>query len=57
MIHEQYFYEDYVGYLPDFASRVLKSCELLFQKGYTGAHIDEVLRETPLQSSPAFHYR
>ena len=57
MIHEQYFYEDYVGYLPDFRSRVLKSCELLFQRGYSGAQVDEVLREAPLQSFSAFRER
>lgn len=43
MIHEQYFYSDYKGYLSDFEERVLESAKLLFEHGYTGAFITEVL--------------
>ena len=41
MIHEQYFYEDYVNYLPDFAQRVLEPCDYLSWNGYVGRHIME----------------
>lgn len=39
MIHEQYFYDDYVNYRPDFAERVLWACEYLHAHGYVGSHI------------------
>ena len=54
MIHEQYFYSDYVRYLPDFEARVLQSCKLLADKGYTGAHISEITRQRPLSNNPNF---
>ena len=41
MIHEQYFYEDYRKYLPDFETRILDSCKLLAESGYIGRHIIE----------------
>lgn len=47
MIHEQYFHEDYAGYLPDFEARVLDTCKFLYEKGYTGAHITETVTEPP----------
>ena len=43
MIHEQFFYEGYVRHLPDFAERVLGPCRYLWEQGYCGAHISEVL--------------
>ncbi len=49
MIHEQYFYADYCSYLPDFAERVLSSCEYLHEQGYRGAHICEVTEEPHLR--------
>ncbi len=39
MIHEQYFYPDYVNYRHDFAERVLWACEYLAEHGYVGSHI------------------
>ena len=45
MIHEQYFYEGYKKYLPDFARRVLEPCRILFEKGYKGVHIANVTEE------------
>ena len=42
MIHEQYFYENYSHFRPDFAERVLHPCRLLCETGYVGAHISEV---------------
>lgn len=44
MIHEQYFYEDYRNYLPDFEARVLEACELIAANGYVGRHIIEAIR-------------
>lgn len=45
MIHEQYFYEDYCRYLPDFEKRVLDSCRILNEKGYKASFISEALAE------------
>jgi hypothetical protein len=54
MIHEQYFYQDYVNYLPDFEARVLESCRILADKGYTGGHISEATAPRPLAAFPGF---
>ena len=54
MIHEQYFYSDYAGYLPDFEARILEPCRYLFEQGYQGAHITEVTKEPDLKQYPAF---
>lgn len=43
MIHEQYFYEDCKYYLPDFEARVLEPARLLWENGYTGAFIKEII--------------
>ncbi len=42
MIHEQYFYRDYIHHLPDFEERVLSACKYLHESGYRGAHIGEI---------------
>ncbi len=47
MIHEQFFHKDYVRYHPDFEDRVLHPCRLLFENGYKGAHVCEVIQEKP----------
>ncbi len=39
MIHEQYFYPTYGGYLPDFQDRVLECCRYLYEQGYEGRHL------------------
>jgi hypothetical protein len=54
MIHEQYFYSDYAGYLPDFEARILEPCRYLFEQGYGGAHITEVTREPELRENCRF---
>lgn len=54
MIHEQYFYPDYINYLCDFEDRVLKSCQLLHSNGYTGAHISDITTQRPLADHPCF---
>ena len=43
MIHEQYFHEDYFNHLPDFAERILEPARLLFEHGYQGSFIKELL--------------
>ncbi|MBR6728258.1 MAG: hypothetical protein IKM08_08695 [Clostridia bacterium] len=43
MIHEQYFYADYHNYLPDFEARVLEPARLLWERGYKGALLKEIL--------------
>lgn len=45
MIHEQYFYEDYVNYLADFEARVLEPARLLHEHGYCGSFLKEFLPE------------
>ena len=52
MIHEQYFYKDYVNYLADFETRVLECCRLLYERGYQGKLISDVVREDNLQNYP-----
>jgi len=52
MIHEQYFYRDYVNHLPDFEARVLEACRLLYEKGYRGKLISEVTREENFREYP-----
>ena len=32
--HEQYFYEDYFAYQPDYAEKIYKMCEILTSNGY-----------------------
>ena len=39
MIHEQYFYSDYINYREDFETRVVDACRFLKEKGYEGRHI------------------
>lgn len=43
MIHEQYFYPDYSHHKPDFEARVLEPAKLLFENGYEGQLLKEVL--------------
>lgn len=52
MIHEQYFYKDYVNHLADFENRVLMACRLLFEKGYRGSTISDVTKEDSLREHP-----
>ncbi len=49
MIHEQYFYEDYKHYLPDFAERVLGPCKLLHELGYVGCFVADATEEVEYQ--------
>lgn len=45
MIHEQFFHGDYIVPLCDFEARVLEPARMLYEAGYRGAHIREVLPE------------
>ena len=54
MIHEQYFYTDYIAYRPDFEDLVLQSCKILADRGYTGAHISDIAQQRPLADNPFF---
>lgn len=45
LMHEQYYYEDYKHHLPDFKNRILKPCEFLYENGYKGSFISEILDE------------
>lgn len=45
MIHEQFFYGDYIVPLADFEARVLEPARMLYEAGYRGAHIRDVLPE------------
>ncbi len=53
MIHEQYFYADYDGYLPDFEARVLDACKYVHDLGYVGSHISTATDPVPLRAHPA----
>ena len=43
MIHEQYFYPDYKNHLPDFTSRVLDATKYLWENGYRGMRLTDLL--------------
>ena len=45
VIHEQYFYPDYVNYEPDYAERILKMAEWMKKHGYESASLSEIIRE------------
>ncbi len=52
LMHEQYFYEDYTRFRPDFEARILDPARLLYENGYQGRLISEVVREHPLCDFP-----
>jgi hypothetical protein len=41
--HEQYFYEDYFAYQPDYAEKIYRMGELLHKNGYEFIFIDELI--------------
>ena len=43
MIHEQYFYPDYKGYLPDFEQRVLEAARMITERGNVGSFVGDVI--------------
>ena len=52
LMHEQYFYEDYSHHRPDFEARILDPARLLWEKGYKGRLISEVIEERKLCDFP-----
>lgn len=42
-VHEQYFYEDYLAYQPDYADKIYKMCEIALANGYTFVNGDSIL--------------
>ncbi len=45
MIHEEYYYQDYVNYIPDCAERVLTAIGHLYEKGYRSVPIQDIVWE------------
>ena len=43
MIHEQYFYEDYAAYQPDYEQKLTVALELLCRSGYEGRFFEELI--------------
>lgn len=41
--HEQYFYEDYFSYQPDFPAKVLAAARTLYENGYTYFFVEELV--------------
>ncbi len=48
--HEQYFYEDYYAYQPEYAAKTLEAARILSENGYTFINGDEMIAlTTPLE--------
>ena len=45
MIHEQYFYETYYAYIPDFGDIIHDTCKWLKDQGYTSTFMQDVISE------------
>ncbi len=45
MIHEEYYYPDYKGYIPDCGERVLTAIGHLYEKGYRSVPISQIVNE------------
>lgn len=43
MIHEEYFYEDYSAYIPEFKQIVLTACKWAYDNGYKGYFMKDVM--------------
>lgn len=43
MIHEQFFYPDYINYQPDFESKLTKAISLLTQNGYKSVFFEDLI--------------
>jgi len=42
--HEQYFYEDYLAYQPDYGEKIHKMGEILSKAGYEFFFVEELLK-------------
>lgn len=45
MIHEEYYYSDYINYIPDCGERVLKAIKYIYDKGYRSCPIEDIILE------------
>ncbi len=45
MIHEEYYYSDYVAYIPDCGERVLEAIRHLFELGYRSVPVEKIVLE------------
>ena len=45
IIHEEYYYPDYIAYIPDCAERVLTAIRHVHEKGFRGAALEQRLLE------------
>ena len=52
LMHEQYFYDDYSHHRTDFEARILDPSRLLWEKGYKGRLISEVIAERHVHEFP-----
>jgi len=52
LMHEQYYYKDYKYHIPDFEARILEPCKFLWENGYSGAFISEILKERHVNEFP-----
>ncbi len=43
MIHEQYFYDFYFNFEPDFEERILSACKWCYERDYTGSFASDAL--------------
>jgi hypothetical protein len=48
IIHEQYFYEDYVNHIPEYANIVLTAAEWAYKNGYEPSFLSEVMFDMPV---------
>ena len=45
IIHEEYYYPDYIAYIPDCGERVLSAIRHVYEKGFRGAALEKLLLE------------
>ena len=45
MIHEEYYYSDYINYIPDCGERCLKAIKHVYDKGYRSCPIEDIILE------------
>ena len=43
MIHEQYFYSDYIAYQPDFEEKLIDAAALLCERGYQSTFLEDLI--------------
>jgi hypothetical protein len=48
LIHEQYFYDDYTAYIPEYADIVLAAARWAYENGYKPSFLSEVMFDMPI---------